>query len=82
MPLYCGIDLDSNNRFICMIDDKDKRILDVKLDNNEQMTISALSKIQKAPQGQARYSDPRYSSACDCQAIARPSKTNKISFIC
>ena len=47
MPLYCGIDLHSNNHVICVIDDKDKRVLEQKLDNYPELTIRALSKYQK-----------------------------------
>ena len=34
MALYCGIDLHSNNNYICVIDDKDKRLFERKLDND------------------------------------------------
>ena len=47
MPLYCGIDLHSNNHVICVIDDKDKRLLELRLDNYSELTIRALSKYQK-----------------------------------
>jgi len=47
MPLYCGIDLHSNNHVICVIDDKDKRLLETKLDNHADLTIKALSKYKK-----------------------------------
>jgi len=47
MPLYCGIDLHSNNHVICVIDDKDKRLLELKLDNYAELTIRALSKYKK-----------------------------------
>ncbi|MCP4340455.1 MAG: IS110 family transposase [Desulfobulbaceae bacterium] len=47
MPLYCGIDLHSNNHFVCVTDDKDKRLLEVKLDNDPELTIRALSKYKK-----------------------------------
>jgi len=47
MPLYCGIDLHSNNHVICVIDDKDKRLLELKLDNYSELTIRALSKYKK-----------------------------------
>jgi len=47
MPLYCGIDLHSNNHVICVIDDKDKRLLEAKLDNYSELTIRALSKYKK-----------------------------------
>jgi transposase len=47
MPLYCGIDLHSNNHVICVIDDKDKRLFEQKLDNHAELTIRALSKYKK-----------------------------------
>ncbi len=47
MPLYCGIDLHSNNHVICVIDDKDRRLLEMKLDNDVIQTIKALSPYQK-----------------------------------
>ena len=47
MTLYCGIDLHSNNHVICVIDDKDKRIFEQKLDNHPELTIRALSKYKK-----------------------------------
>ena len=47
MPLYCGIDLHSNNHVICVIDDKDKRIFEQKLGNNAEFTIDALKKYKR-----------------------------------
>jgi len=47
MPLYCGIDLHSNNHVICVIDDKDKRIFEQKLGNHAELTIDALKKYKK-----------------------------------
>ena len=47
MPLYCGIDLHSNNHVLCVIDDKDRRLLETKLDNDVHQTIKALSPYQK-----------------------------------
>ncbi len=47
MPLYCGIDLHSNNHVICVIDYKDKRVFEQKLDNYSELTIRALSKFKK-----------------------------------
>ncbi len=42
MPLYCGmmgrLALHSNNHFICVTDDQDKRLLEVKLDNDPELT--------------------------------------------
>lgn len=47
MTLYCGIDLHSNNHVLCVIDDKDGRVLEKKLSNNVGLTIEALSPYQK-----------------------------------
>jgi transposase len=47
MPLYCGIDLHSNNHVLCVIDDKDHRLLETKLDNDVLRTIEVLSPYQK-----------------------------------
>ena len=47
MSLYCGIDLHSNNHVLCVIDDKDRRLLETKLDNDVHQTIKALSPYQK-----------------------------------
>lgn len=47
MPLYCGIDLHSNNHVVCIIDDHDKRILEKKLDNDPELTIGMLSPFKK-----------------------------------
>lgn len=48
MPLYCGIDLHSNNHFICVIDDKDKRVLEQKFGNHAELTIAALKKYKRS----------------------------------
>jgi transposase len=42
MPLYCGIDLHSNNHVVCVIDDKDHSVLEKKLDNDVHRTIETL----------------------------------------
>ena len=47
MSLYCGIDLHSNNHFICVIDEKDNRIFETKLDNDAEQTIRVLSKYKR-----------------------------------
>jgi transposase len=47
MPLYYGIDLHSNNHVVCVIDDKDQRVLEKKLDNAPELTIGTLSRYQK-----------------------------------
>lgn len=47
MPLYCGIDLHSNNHVVCVIDDQDKRLLEKKLDNDSELTLRTLSRYKK-----------------------------------
>ena len=37
MLLYCGIDLHSNNHVVCVIDDKDHRLLEKKLNNDAEL---------------------------------------------
>jgi transposase len=39
MTLYCGVDLHLNNHYVCVTDNKDKRLLEVKLDNFSGPTI-------------------------------------------
>jgi transposase len=51
MKLYCGIDLHANNHYICVIDEKDKRLLEVKCDNDIALTIKSLSKYKRRLQG-------------------------------
>lgn len=47
MSLYCGIDLHSNNSVICVINEEDKRLKEVKVDNNSELVIKALSRYKK-----------------------------------
>lgn len=47
MSLYCGIDLHSNNSVICVINEKDKRLREVKVDNDIDLVIKALSRYKK-----------------------------------
>lgn len=47
MTLYCGIDLHSTNNVICVINDKDQRLLEAKLDNDAALVIKALSRYKK-----------------------------------
>ena len=47
MTLYCGIDLHSNNSYLCVIDDKDKCLLEKKFDNNLHSIISALKRYKR-----------------------------------
>lgn len=47
MTLYCGIDLHSNNNVICVIDDKDKRLFEGKLDNEAEQVITALKPYKR-----------------------------------
>lgn len=47
MTLYCGIDLHSNNSFICVIDDKDNRLLETKLTNDAAQIIQSLKPYKR-----------------------------------
>ena len=40
--LYAGIDLHSNNNYLCIIDETDKRLREVKLENNLRAVLFAL----------------------------------------
>jgi len=42
MKLYCGIDLHSNNHYLTLIDDHDKRILEKRLPNDLSQTLKTL----------------------------------------
>ena len=46
MTLYCGIDLHSNNHYVCVIDDNDQRLLERKLDNDSKLLIACLSEYK------------------------------------
>lgn len=48
MTVYSGIDLHSNNNYVCVIDQYDQRLLDVKLDNDALKVIDALSPYKSA----------------------------------
>ena len=47
MTLYCGIDLHSNNNFVCVIDGKDHRLLESKLDNDAALVIQSLTPYKR-----------------------------------
>ncbi|MES2673639.1 MAG: IS110 family transposase [Pseudomonadota bacterium] len=47
MTLYCGIDLHSNNNFICVTNDKDERLLEVKCENDAELVIAKLLPYRK-----------------------------------
>ncbi len=53
MKLYCGIDLHANNHYICVIDEKDKRLLEVRCGNDISLTIKSLAKYKRRLQGVA-----------------------------
>lgn len=42
MKLYCGIDLHSNNHYLNLIDDQDKRLLEKRLSNDLSVTLKTL----------------------------------------
>ena len=47
MTLYFEIDLHSNKYVICIVDDKHKRLLQNKLDNDPEPSIRILSRYEK-----------------------------------
>jgi hypothetical protein len=51
MSHYCGIDLHSNNHFLVVIDDEDKRVLEKCLNNDLSLTLEALSPYRETLQG-------------------------------
>lgn len=53
MSLYCGIDLHSNNSVICVINEKDERLKEARVDNDIQLVIKALSRYKKRLKGVA-----------------------------
>lgn len=46
MKLYCGIDLHSNNHYVSIIDEDDKRIIEKRLSNDLSKTLSLLNRYQ------------------------------------
>jgi transposase len=46
MTLYCGIDLHSNNSFVTVINDMDKRLLEKRIDNDPGLIIQALKRYR------------------------------------
>jgi len=53
MSHYCGIDLHSNNHVVVVINERDKRVLDKRLDNDLSMTLEVLSPYRETLQGVA-----------------------------
>ena len=53
MSHYCGIDLHSNNHFVVVIDDEDKRVLERRLPNDLSVTLKTLSPWRESLQGVA-----------------------------
>ena len=51
MSHYCGIDLHSNNHFVVMIDEDDKRVLEKRLPNDLSVTLKALLPYRETLQG-------------------------------
>ena len=51
MTHYCGIDLDSNNHVVVVIDEEDKRVFDKRINNDLSLTLKALSPYQESLQG-------------------------------
>lgn len=51
MSHYCGIDLHSNNHFVVVIDEQDKRVLERRLPNDLSLTLKALLPYRETLQG-------------------------------
>ena len=51
MSHYCGIDLHSNNHFMVVIDDEDKRVFEKRLNNDLPLTLEALSPFRESLKG-------------------------------
>ena len=51
MSHYCGIDLHSNNHFVVVIDEDDKRVLEKRLDNDLSLTLETLSPFRESLHG-------------------------------
>ena len=47
MKLYCGIDLHSNNHYVSIIDQQDKRLKEKRLSNYLAKTIALLEPYRK-----------------------------------
>lgn len=47
MTLYCGIDLHSNNSYLCVIDDNDSRLVEKKLPNELPLIIRTLNQYKR-----------------------------------
>lgn len=53
MSHYCGIDLHSNNHVVVVIDEKDKRVLDKRLNNDLSATLDVLEPYRETLKGVA-----------------------------
>ncbi len=51
MSHYCGIDLHSNNHVVVVIDERDNRVLDKRLNNDLSATVKVLAPYQETLQG-------------------------------
>ncbi len=51
MKLYCGIDLHSNNHYVSIIDQDDKRLKEIRLVNDLSKTLALLEPYQRDLQG-------------------------------
>lgn len=51
MSHYCGIDLHSNNHYMVVIDDADKRLLEKRLGNDLSLTLGALAPYRDSLEG-------------------------------
>ena len=46
LTYYCGIDLHSNNHYVCVIDENDNRVFERKLDNEARLLIACLAEFK------------------------------------
>jgi len=49
--LYAGIDLHSNNNYLCIIDEQDHRVHEVKLKNNLKADLYELAPFKASLEG-------------------------------
>jgi transposase len=51
MSHYCGIDLHSNNHVVVVIDERDKRVFDKRLNNDLSATLNVLAPYRETLKG-------------------------------
>ena len=66
MSLYCGIDLHSNNCVICVINEQDKRLKEIKVSNDPKLVLNALIRYRHRLAGVAIESTFNWYWLADC----------------